>query len=465
MSKQDLEKLVSNIEKGLTEKFRKLVDYNNLVFEYSVDNIDKEIKAELKATNQELPNETVAKIAEDIAKKLDQAFTNHRSRALTLDKTKRTEEIQNRKVFLSTGPGFNTFRVLSGILRPVRKILIELVEKEGIKVKPISKEYTSNEEGVEPKTVLSKEFFNIEHISTVSDLRIANEFIEVLGSKEKAVRVLNAFKSKSSEEVQLILDEYILSIISNTNEEGTIIKDLHLRLEWKSAGKNKQEGREDILKRRNLMAKELRRILDAEVAKQIKIKKTLGASYTIEVLAAKKYSSSVDDAIKQTDRIRKEIQPHKISRKSTNATKSFEVESKRVAKQKVTMGPSGLSPEKTQTSITTTSSMEGPSALQVIAYINARLQQEIEKNMIPPALESRTGRFSGSVKVLNVLQTRKGFPSFEYTYDKNPYQVFEMGVGRSPWATVDRDPRKLIDKSIREIAAEMLQGRLYTRRV
>lgn len=109
--------------------------------------------------------------------------------------------------------------------------------------------------------------------------------------------------------------------------------------------------------------------------------------------------------------------------------------------------------------------VESPSPLQVVAYINTRLQQEIEKNMIPPALESRTGRFSGSVKVLNMLQTRKGFPSFEYTYDKNPYQVFEMGVGRSPWATVDRDPRKLIDKSIREIAAEMLQGRLYTRRV
>lgn len=109
--------------------------------------------------------------------------------------------------------------------------------------------------------------------------------------------------------------------------------------------------------------------------------------------------------------------------------------------------------------------MEGPSALQVIAYINARLQQTIEKNMIPPALESRTGRFSGSVKVLNMIRTRQGLPSFEYTYDKNPYQVFEMGIGRSPWATPQRDPRKLIDKSIREIATEMLQGRLYTRRV
>ena len=59
----------------------------------------------------------------------------------------------------------------------------------------------------------------------------------------------------------------------------------------------------------------------------------------------------------------------------------------------------------------------------------------------------------------------QGFPSIGYTYDKNPYQIFEPGAGKSPWATPDRDPRKIIDRSIREIAAELLTGRFYTRRV
>ena len=40
-----------------------------------------------------------------------------------------------------------------------------------------------------------------------------------------------------------------------------------------------------------------------------------------------------------------------------------------------------------------------------------------------------------------------------------------MGAGEAPWASPDRDPRKLIDESIREIAAQMAVGRFYTRRV
>ena len=40
-----------------------------------------------------------------------------------------------------------------------------------------------------------------------------------------------------------------------------------------------------------------------------------------------------------------------------------------------------------------------------------------------------------------------------------------MGAGSEPWATPERDPRKLIDGSIREIAARLAIGRFFTRRV
>ena len=40
-----------------------------------------------------------------------------------------------------------------------------------------------------------------------------------------------------------------------------------------------------------------------------------------------------------------------------------------------------------------------------------------------------------------------------------------MGVGEAPWATPERDPRKLIDRSIREIATKLAIGRFFTRRV
>ena len=84
--------------------------------------------------------------------------------------------------------------------------------------------------------------------------------------------------------------------------------------------------------------------------------------------------------------------------------------------------------------------------------------------MVPPRLQLRTGRLAQSARVIDVQATSQGFPSIGYTYEKDPYQVFELGQGRPPWASQERDPRRLIDASIREIAATMIQGRFFTRR-
>ena len=101
----------------------------------------------------------------------------------------------------------------------------------------------------------------------------------------------------------------------------------------------------------------------------------------------------------------------------------------------------------------------------LMALLNAKLPQTVAKNMGDPRLVNRSGTFASSVRVTDVNQTPQGYPSVGYTYRKNPYSVFEMGVGEAPWASPDRDPRKLIDESIREIAAQMAVGRFYTRRV
>lgn len=105
------------------------------------------------------------------------------------------------------------------------------------------------------------------------------------------------------------------------------------------------------------------------------------------------------------------------------------------------------------------------SMFSIMALINKKLPNVLEKNMNYPRLENRSGRFLKSVRLTDVSQTRQGFMSFGYTYERDPYQVFEVGIGKAPWATTDRDPRKLIDASIREIAAELALGRFYTRRL
>lgn len=102
------------------------------------------------------------------------------------------------------------------------------------------------------------------------------------------------------------------------------------------------------------------------------------------------------------------------------------------------------------------------SMFRIATLINAKLPKTLQKNMQSPRLNYRTGRFANSVSITDVAQTTKGFPSFGYTYDKFPYQTFEVGGAQG---TVERDPRQLIDASIREIAAEMALGRFFTRRL
>jgi hypothetical protein len=105
------------------------------------------------------------------------------------------------------------------------------------------------------------------------------------------------------------------------------------------------------------------------------------------------------------------------------------------------------------------------SPFSYMAMINKKLPQTVQKNMGPPGLVNSSGRFASSVRLQDVNTTKQGHPSFGYTYAKNPYQVFEVGEGSTPWATPERDPRKLIDRSIREVAAELAIGRFYTRRL
>ena len=102
--------------------------------------------------------------------------------------------------------------------------------------------------------------------------------------------------------------------------------------------------------------------------------------------------------------------------------------------------------------------------LQLIGLINKELPRTVQKNMGPPGLVNRTGTFSRSVEITDIVQTPQGFPSIGYTYARKPYGVFEDGEGAAPWANGHRDPRKVIDRSIREIAMQFALGRFYTRR-
>jgi len=102
------------------------------------------------------------------------------------------------------------------------------------------------------------------------------------------------------------------------------------------------------------------------------------------------------------------------------------------------------------------------SPLSMLVLLNKDIGVTVANNMYNPRLNFQSGRFAESVRITDVTTTARGFPSVGYTYDKFPYQTFEPGYAQGD---VNRDPRKLIDKSIRELATQFVVGRFYTRRM
>ena len=110
--------------------------------------------------------------------------------------------------------------------------------------------------------------------------------------------------------------------------------------------------------------------------------------------------------------------------------------------------------------------LPGEGSMAAINMINSKLPEALMKNMNSPALQNQTGKFASSVKAIRAIPGKgRQWDTIQYTYDKDPYQVFEMGVGDRRWATTSRDPRELIEKTVREIAVEQAMSRFKMQRI
>lgn len=98
----------------------------------------------------------------------------------------------------------------------------------------------------------------------------------------------------------------------------------------------------------------------------------------------------------------------------------------------------------------------------LLVLINSNLQSVISANMgdgnDKKVLNYRSGRFAASAKVERLSESRQGMISAFYSYMKNPYATFSEGGAQG--RPVSRDPKLLISKSIREIAATKVANQL-----
>jgi len=94
--------------------------------------------------------------------------------------------------------------------------------------------------------------------------------------------------------------------------------------------------------------------------------------------------------------------------------------------------------------------------------ISEKLFETVKRNMGTgdrrDVLNYRTGRFAESVKLERLTQTKSDMITAFYSYMKNPYATFSDGGAQQ--FPRSRDPKALISKSIREIAALEVSNKL-----
>ena len=89
--------------------------------------------------------------------------------------------------------------------------------------------------------------------------------------------------------------------------------------------------------------------------------------------------------------------------------------------------------------------------------LNEILPQAVAQNMVAPRLRYRTGRLANSVRVDNITQgPRGGNTMIETSYRNDPYETFAPGGKKY---TSQRDPEKLIRKSVRQVATGLIGPR------
>ena len=96
-----------------------------------------------------------------------------------------------------------------------------------------------------------------------------------------------------------------------------------------------------------------------------------------------------------------------------------------------------------------------PEFLSVVQILNTKLRAAVISNMGTPSLVNRTGRFASSASVVGMAKVKSSL-IIDYAYQQRPYMIFERELGTNPWnLEPERDPRKIIEKSLRQLAVEM----------
>jgi hypothetical protein len=224
---------------------------------------------------------------------------------------------------------------------------------------------------------------------------------------------------------------------------------------------NPKAGEEDLTKEwEERLLKKFDEILAGKAGEKFKDPSFVASKPFDEAVAettvrkiAKKYKKVAGVKITGLPKKPKKTKRSGSAKKGRKSTKSKTVDTKLAAKASMARAERG----------TSAATEEGAVELaRLKKYIQGRLPAEVRRNMGRPALMNRTGRFSNSVQLVDLVEGR-GTILARYTYLLSPYETFE-NTGRRKWP-VAYNPKTLIAKSIRNLAEGRIAQKLTVRRV
>ncbi len=469
--------------KGSTQLYRELVaDKRVHVFKFNAKDMASQTKIELESTKNKLvltqsDRKIINKLAKEMKNRLDKSLSKLAAKSTGV-RYKSTTNTISFKFDSSVG----SQRVIT-LGRSQRKIYPDnIFAKVKIAYQPALK-------------IFFKHLQN--HLKSTVEVnpetgRVRNRSLRTKSGKtaQAAGRYFNAGHEKGSGIFETFLRDSFDSIANSSNLDSVVTqsdlqntmgvkslltvirddkKDTHtITIESDYLNKRGKEGGADVKSVKAQLRKELKAAIK-KLEKSVDVGvglSNLQGSDSITTKKKKKLRESYVEPFKKLKHKNIIIDAKNVktdSKSSSNSLKKVSTSKKGTSASRLGVGVKAVTVLRGSKSSKRQSSRQSFDPLAIVTAINKELPATVRQNMGAPALENQTGRFAESVRVTDIMQTRKGFPSIGYTYQRNPYEVFETGSG-TRFADPDRDPRKIIDQSIREIAAQFMMGRFYTRR-
>jgi len=446
MAKRDLYNLLVALEKDLKKdsaEYRRLVSDTKVhALTIEKDDLKKQIKTQMlrRGGFKKLPDSIEDIIDEEVnnmfsyfEKALHPSnFEGNRKAYYTSD-FKATNSKLTVMIGVKEGKGTrNVFAYFRRIKQRAQKSLVKSLNQQ---IRRLNNSRTNKLEEVDPR-----DFIDIGH----------SEGSAVSNQRKAAVRdALFTFSSKNDPRVKKYIRELSNDIQLSATKKYGKGKD-YIEISLESTFENKKHGA-SISQEAGSINKKL-----LALTEKLELMELKGSMSSREIRETEILNGFAEVTKTKPKNIKTNIKKKKVVRKTSKATKTTKSKATKAAafKDDVKAGTIkfGGNESRKQSNIT------------LYALLNAKLPETVIKNMKPPRLENRTGTFASSVKVTDISKTRQGYMSIGYTYAKEPYQVYESTSGSS-FSSVERDPRTLIDASIRELAAQLVTTRLYTRRI